>query len=265
MTLPEGTGKEREKLCRKSCCYRHGSFINLVGQCRGFPLGASGGPCVGYWQNWRWNMLMAPHYLLVILPLKCEATCSSGIGRLFPGVIRRAVVTMSPRNDSICLICKGVEHVLRSVYTTPENKMFFFAPALWRKAFFFLFYFFFLVFIQILDRNFCAFSYLCRLQGCLLVVSHLKLLLWKKYVHQCLKETNCYFKEWEYNSLEAFSSSFHIIIKAAIYNEPHHSFFHRKKKKRLWKQLKIKYVGIAWSIFQLYSRSNAVWWYFLLA
>lgn len=133
------------------------------------------------------------------------------------------------------------------------------------RLFFFLFYFFiffFLVFIQILDRNFCAFSYLCRLQGCLLVVSHLKLLLWKKYVHQCLKETNCYFKEWEYNSLEAFSSSFHIIIKAAIYNEPHHSFFHRKKK-RLWKQPKIKYVGIAWSIFQL--RSNAVWWYFLLA
>lgn len=101
------------------------------------------------------------------------------------------------------------------------------------RLFFFLFYFFFLVFIQILDRNFCAFSYLCRLQGCLLVVSHLKLLLWKKYVHQCLKETNCYFKEWEYNSLEAFSSSFHIIIKAAIYNEPHHSFFHRKKKKTL--------------------------------
>lgn len=45
-----------------------------------------------------------------------------------------------------------------------------------KEGFFFLFYFF-LVFIQILDRNFCAFSYLSRLQGCLLVVSHLKLLL----------------------------------------------------------------------------------------
>lgn len=61
-------------------------------------------------------MLMIGHYLLITLSLKCETTCSSGIGRPFPRVIRTVVVTTLSRNGSVCLIYKAVEFILMNIY-----------------------------------------------------------------------------------------------------------------------------------------------------
>lgn len=59
---------------------------------------------------------MVGNYLLITLSLKCETTCSSGIGRPFPRVIRIAVITTLSRNGSICLIYKTVEFILMNIY-----------------------------------------------------------------------------------------------------------------------------------------------------
>lgn len=56
---------------------------------REFSSGAIDWTSASYQQNWRWNVLMVPHYLLVTLSLKCETSCSFGIDRLFPRIIRR--------------------------------------------------------------------------------------------------------------------------------------------------------------------------------
>lgn len=65
---------------------------------------------------------MVAHYLLITLSLKCETTCSSGIGRLFPRVIRIVMVTTLSRNGIVCLTCKAVECILMNNYTNPLGK-----------------------------------------------------------------------------------------------------------------------------------------------
>lgn len=67
-------------------------------------------------------MLMIGHYLLITLSLKCETTCSSGIGRPFPRVIRTVVVTTLSRNGSVCLIYKAVEFILMNIYIISGKK-----------------------------------------------------------------------------------------------------------------------------------------------
>jgi len=83
---------------------------------------------------------MVSHYLLITLSLKCETTCSSGIGRLFPGVIRTVVVTTLSGNGSVCLVCKAVEHPYEYSHQLFGEKNTPPCPRITREGFFVCFY-----------------------------------------------------------------------------------------------------------------------------
>lgn len=74
-------------------------------------------------------MLMIGNYLLITLSLKRETTCSSGIGRPFPRVIRTVVITTLSRNGSVCLIYKTVEFILMNIYMNSVGKIYCLVPA----------------------------------------------------------------------------------------------------------------------------------------
>lgn len=72
---------------------------------------------------------MVGNYLLITLSLKCETTYSSGIGRLFPRVIRTVVITTLSRNGSVCLIYKADEFILMNIYVNSLGRIYCLVPA----------------------------------------------------------------------------------------------------------------------------------------